>query len=142
MNPKKLFLLLIVIFTICCRKINAQSDSTIFMHYLKTITKTEGYRNYRNTVLLNKTVEYILSVFRQYADTVYYRPYQVNRTIYKNVVCRFGSNKKKPLVVIGAHYDVCGNRFFRPFELLEIRLRCADDYKYGILSQSQLSPCC
>ena len=88
----------------------AQSDSILIMQHLKAITKTNGYRNYKNLPLLNQTAEYIFSVFRQYADTVYYQPYQVEGITYKNVICRLGSANNKPLVVIGAHYDVCGDQ--------------------------------
>jgi len=60
--------------------------------------------------LLNQTAEYIFSVFSKYADTVYYQTYIVEGVTYKNVICRLGSANNKPLVVIGAHYDVCGNQ--------------------------------
>jgi hypothetical protein len=88
----------------------AQSDSLRIVQHLKTITKTDGYRNYQNISLLNQTAEYIFSVFQQYADTVFYQPYQVEGVTYKNVVCRLGNAENKPLVVVGAHYDVCGNQ--------------------------------
>ena len=91
-------------------KVNAQSDNLLIIRNLKTITKTDGYRNYKNITLLNKTAEYIFSVFSRYADTVFYQPYQVEGVTYKNVVCRLGNAHNKPLVVIGAHYDVCGNQ--------------------------------
>jgi len=91
-------------------KLYAQSDSVRIVQHLKTITKTEGYRNYRNIPLLNRTAEYIFSVFNQYADTTYFQPYQVNGETYRNVVCRLGSANNKPLVVVGAHYDVYGDQ--------------------------------
>jgi len=84
------------------------SDSALIMQHLTTITKTDGYRNSRNIPLLNQTAEYIFSVFSQYADTTYYQTFQENGETYMNVVCRFGSANDKPLVVIGAHYDVEG----------------------------------
>jgi len=87
-----------------------QSDSLRIVQHLKTITKTDGYRNYQNISLLNQTAEYIFSVFQQYADTVFYQPYPVEGVTYKNVVCRLGNTNHKPLVVVGAHYDVCGNQ--------------------------------
>ena len=88
----------------------AQSDSLRIVQHLKTITKTDGYRNYKNIPLLNQTAEYIFSVFSQYADTTYYQPYQVEGDTYLNVVCRLGSTNNKALVVVGAHYDVAGNQ--------------------------------
>ena len=91
-------------------KLHAQSDSILIVSHLTTITKTEGFRSFRNIPLLNQTAEYIFSIFSQYADTTYYQPYQVNNETYMNVVCRFGSaDKNKPLVVVGAHYDSVEN---------------------------------
>ena len=100
------------------QNIYIQFDSLTVMQHLKTITKTEGFRNFSDTTTLNQTAEYIFSVFSQYADTVYYQEFQVyayhgtsqlhSRT-YKNVVCRLGSTSNKPLVVVGAHYDTVEN---------------------------------
>ena len=90
--------------------LHEQSDDIRIMQHLKTITKTDSYRNYKNILLLNQTAEYIFSVFSQYADTTYYQQFQAMGETYKNVVCRLGSANNKPLVVIGAHYDVDGNQ--------------------------------
>jgi len=109
MKIKQAITIFFVIFG-CTPKLYAQSDSLLIVQHLKTITKTDGYRNYKNIPLLNHTAEYIFSVFQQYADTVFYQPYQVEGVTYKNVVCRLGNAYNKPLVVIGAHYDVCGNQ--------------------------------
>ena len=88
---------------------NYRADNALITEHLKRITKTAGFRNYRNIPLLNRTADYILSVFEQYADTAWLQPYDVNGRIYKNVVCRFGKTDK-PLIVVGAHYDVCGDQ--------------------------------
>jgi hypothetical protein len=109
-KKKKVILLLAIIFVGFGTKTNAQSDSTLIVEHLKTITKTDGYRNYKNIPLLNRTAEYIRSVFQQHADTAYCQNYQVEGVTYRNVVCRLGSGNGRPLVVIGAHYDVCGNQ--------------------------------
>ena len=90
-------------------RIYAQSDNARIVQHLTKITKTDGYRNYKNISLLNQTAEYIFSIFQQYVDTVYYQPYQVNGETYKNVIGRLGSANDKPIIVIGAHYDVCGD---------------------------------
>ncbi|MDR3235329.1 MAG: M28 family peptidase [Prevotellaceae bacterium] len=106
---KNLFLIQILFFGFNLN-IHAQSDSTLIVEHLRIITKTDGYRNYQNINRLNQTAKYILSVFQQYADTAYYQPYQVKDVTYKNVVCRIGSANDKPLVIVGAHYDVCGDQ--------------------------------
>jgi len=86
-----------------------QSDSVRIVQHLTTITKTDGFRNNINISLLYQTAEYIFFVFSQYADTTYYQPFQAIDETYLNVVCRIGSTNGKPLVVVGAHYDVAGN---------------------------------
>lgn len=91
------------------QKIEKTADSALIVKHLTKITKTNGFRNYQNIPLLNETADYILSVFQQYADTAYFQPYEVEGQIYKNVVCRFGASTK-PLIVVGAHYDVCGEQ--------------------------------
>lgn len=89
---------------------HAQSDTTRIKDHLTAITKTGQYRNYKNINALNQTAEYIFNIFKQYADTAFYQTYEAKGNIYKNVVCRFGSKIDKEIMVIGAHYDVCGNQ--------------------------------
>ena len=86
-----------------------KADHELIVEHLRRITKTDGYRNYQNIPLLNQTADYILSVFSQYADTAWLQSYDVGGNIYQNVVCRFGMSKK-PVIIVGAHYDVCGNQ--------------------------------
>lgn len=109
MNPLNRVLLFTALFFIQV-SLKAQTDTTLVKEHLTAITKTEGFRNHENIPLLDKTAEYIYSIFDKYADTTYYQPYEVEGKIYKNVVCRFASHIDKPIVVVGAHYDVCGNQ--------------------------------
>ncbi len=85
------------------------SDTTIIQAHLKVITKTGKYRNYSTIDQLNKTADYISAVFRQYSDSIFIQEYSVNGLIYKNVICSFGTENHKRIIV-GAHYDVCGNQ--------------------------------
>lgn len=87
----------------------SQSDTTWIKELLIELTKTSKPRNYQNPEQLNETAAFIYSYFRQYADTVFYQTYRVNGITYGNVVARFGDTIKERLV-IGAHYDVCGNQ--------------------------------
>jgi len=95
-------------------KTYAQADSLLILQHLETITITDGFRNYKNVAMLNQTAEYIFSVFQQYSDTTYYQSYQIDGVTYKNVVCRLGSANNKPLVIVGAHYDVAGALMIMP----------------------------
>lgn len=103
------YILLIISISLVNTCKTQESDSTQIIKHLTEITKTDGYRNYINVDILNKTADYILSEFNQFADTAYFQAYIAERNVYKNVICRFGDSNK-PLIVIGAHYDVCGNQ--------------------------------
>lgn len=87
---------------------NAQPgpDTSIISQHLYKITQTEKFRNYKNVDQLNKTADYIRSVFLQYADSVYVQEYSVDGVAYKNIIACYGLQHTKR-VIVGAHYDVC-----------------------------------
>ena len=87
----------------------AQSDTTLIESHLKNITKQLGFRNYENLYVLNETADYIQKDFLKYSDSVSFQKYKVGREEYKNVIASFGTENKKR-IIIGAHYDVCGNQ--------------------------------
>ncbi|MFN5417130.1 MAG: M28 family peptidase [Flavobacteriia bacterium] len=103
---KKLILFFVLILSITTF---AQSDTTLIQSHLKNITKQMGFRNYENLYLLNETAEYIQKDFLKYSDSVSFQKYKVGREEYKNVIASFGTENKKR-IIIGAHYDVCGNQ--------------------------------
>lgn len=89
--------------------IYGQADTLRIKELLIELTKTSKPRNYQNPEQLNETAAFIYRYFRQYADTVFYQTYSVNGITYGNVVARFGDTLNKRMI-IGAHYDVCGNQ--------------------------------
>jgi len=103
-----------------------QSDTTRIKELLIELTKTAKPRNYQNIDQLNETAQFLYSYFRQYADTVFYQTYLVNGVTYGNVVARFGDTINERLI-IGAHYDVCGNQ------------EGADDNASGIIGLLELA---
>ena len=106
--------------------ISQTTDAVVCEKHLKAIIETDGYRNYKNINTLNTVSEYIFNCFKENADTVYYQDYQVNGNKYRNVVCVFNS-KATRTIVIGAHYDVCGNQ------------DGADDNASGVVALLELS---
>jgi Zn-dependent M28 family amino/carboxypeptidase len=102
------------------------SDTTVIKSHLTAITKTGEYRTYKNIDQLNKTAEYIKSVFSEYSDSIFIQEYSVNGQVYKNVICSFGTENKKR-VIVGAHYDVCDNQ------------EGADDNASGVVGLLELS---
>jgi hypothetical protein len=101
-------ILLFILITSQCIAVNI-SDTTIINSHLKAITKSGKFRTYQNIDQLNNTANYIKSIFSQYSDSVSFQEYSVNGLIYKNVICSFGTENKKRIIV-GAHYDVCENQ--------------------------------
>lgn len=88
---------------------NIKADTTKIKKHLTLITKTDKSRNYKNLKTLNKIGAYIFDEFKTYADSTYYQKYNVKGNEYKNVIAVFGSENSKT-IVIGAHYDVCGEQ--------------------------------
>lgn len=121
---KYLSALIFLLLTSYCFAIN--SDTSIIKSHLRSIAKTGKFRTYKNIDQLNNTADYIRAVFAQYADSVYFQEYFVNGQVYKNVICSFGIENKKRIIV-GAHYDVCGNQ------------EGADDNASGVVGLLELS---
>lgn len=101
--------LLIVFILLSTTLIAGRVDTVSIRQHLEAIIHTEKPRNYRNIESLNAVADYIALNFSKYADSVYYQPYIVEGKTYKNVVAVFGREHTKT-VVVGAHYDVCGNQ--------------------------------
>lgn len=85
------------------------SDTTQINTHLIKLTKTAEYRHFMNVNQLNETASYIFSEFSKHSDSVDYQLFNVNKNEYKNVICSFGTDHTQR-VIIGAHYDVCGNQ--------------------------------
>ena len=101
------FILLISItFSSYCQ---TASDTILIKDHLTSITKTDQFRTYNDLDQLNATADYIKVVFNQYSDSVYIQEYNIGKNVYKNVICSFGTEHEKRIIV-GAHYDVCGNQ--------------------------------
>ena len=104
-----IFTFLIVSSCVVDSNLNQHSEKDRIENHLEKITKTNGYRNYKNPQILNDVAGYLYEVFVEYCDSVYYQPYIVNGVEYKNVIGCFGLDKNER-IVIGAHYDVFGDQ--------------------------------
>ena len=85
------------------------ANSSLVKKHLVELTQIPEFRNYKNIDQLNKIADYIHDNFYKYADSTGFQEYKVDGKIYKNVVCSFGTENKKR-IIIGAHYDVCGDQ--------------------------------
>lgn len=91
------------------QKLLKQTDSLLVKNHLKYFTEIPEFRNYKNVEQLDKVADYIKENFSKYSDSVRFQEFQVDGKMYKNVICSFGTEHKKRIIV-GAHYDVCGEQ--------------------------------
>lgn len=111
----KAHLLLIILLFISSNLISQEypkkeySDILRIENDLKQIIGTGKSRNYSHLIALNTTAEYIKAELTKSCDSVYFQSYFINKIEYKNVVAiKKSANPKR--IIIGAHYDVCGDQ--------------------------------
>ena len=116
MATKKAFLLFILIITglstiiITYKLSNAMNiDKADLYATVKTLSEITPARNYRNPESLNKTAHYIKNAFEEYGYSTRKQSYKVEGNEYKNIIVTAGP-KDAPTLVVGAHYDVCGDQ--------------------------------
>jgi hypothetical protein len=85
------------------------SDTNLIKHHLTVITKRDKPRHFANPRELDSVAAYLFREFSLSADTVYYQTFKANGNIYRNVIASYGWKNPKRIIV-GAHYDVCGNQ--------------------------------
>lgn len=77
--------------------------------HVAQLTSGKGYRNYKDTLALNRTAAYIYNEFSAVTKETYTQDFTVKGTRYRNVYASFGP-VNAPRIIIGAHYDVCGDQ--------------------------------
>ena len=75
---------------------------------LKYLTQIQPPRNYRNIDSLNNVALYLEDRFKDIGLETSFQNYVVDNNEYKNVIATLNPQYEKRLI-IGAHYDVCGN---------------------------------
>ena len=85
------------------------ADTVLIDKHLTAITKSNIPRNFANQGELRRVSSYIYDNFELYCDTVFFQEFDVKGESYKNVIGRMGPNDA-PKIVVGAHYDVCGEQ--------------------------------
>lgn len=88
---------------------NCQTSREEIRDQLDTIVNRVGFRSYDDTATLSAVGLYIENEFKKYTPNVYRQNYVVRNMDYFNVVGLIGDTTK-PRIVVGAHYDVCGNQ--------------------------------
>ena len=111
MNLLKLTSIILFIFVFSKPTFYSQNkaDTTLIKQHLTTITKRDKARHFMNPDELDSVAAFLYQEFSKSADSVYYQTYSANGTTYRNVIAIFGIKNQKRIIV-GAHYDVCGNQ--------------------------------
>jgi Zn-dependent M28 family amino/carboxypeptidase len=73
------------------------------------LTELRPYRNYQNLESLAQVVSYISTEFEKSGLTIQFQKWTAAGNEYTNVIGTYNGHKSRKLVV-GAHYDVCGNQ--------------------------------
>lgn len=116
-SPMKKFLLgllLLVVLTPACATPGgiplAPADTARLRQHLQFLTTTPQPRNCQHPVVLDSVAAYIKQSLRAAgAHQITDQPYTVDGATYRNVLGSFGP-VDGPRLIIGAHYDVCGEQ--------------------------------
>ena len=100
--------LCILMLPILCLADDKASEARLRKH-VEQLTEGEGYRNYRDLKALNRAADYIYKTFKKQTENVFIQAFKVDGKEYKNVYASFGP-VNAPRIIIGAHYDVCGDQ--------------------------------
>src|SRR5688572_16136994 len=99
-------ILLLLLFAVADVK---AADTTLMRTHFNSIINTPEPRNFMNLASLNQVATYIHDQFSLYGDSTVYQQFEVDGFTYKNVITSFGPKTGKRIIV-GAHYDVCGEQ--------------------------------
>lgn len=98
---------LFILFLFCGTSSNAQSNPDSLRKYVVKLSTSAYARNPKNITYLNNTADWIYQKFEGYSKKVFIQKFEINKTIYKNVITSSGPDTAVR-IVIGAHYDVFG----------------------------------
>jgi Zn-dependent M28 family amino/carboxypeptidase len=76
--------------------------------HVQRLSRVNPARNFSNLKILNTVAEYIAEEFDKAGANVEFQEFEVEGEIYKNVRGLFGPDSGER-IVLGAHYDVCGD---------------------------------
>ncbi|WP_243651025.1 M28 family peptidase [Hymenobacter gummosus] len=85
------------------------ADSARLRRHLRYLMSTPAPRNHQHVVVLDSVARYLGRELRRSGGRVSEQPYEVNGQTYRNVIAAFGP-ETGPRIVVGAHYDVCGEQ--------------------------------
>jgi hypothetical protein len=88
---------------------SATADTALLRRHLIALTSTPEPRNYLHEASLNQAADYIGAELAAAGARRTEQAYTVQGRTYRNIIGSFGP-EQGPRLVIGAHYDVCGEQ--------------------------------
>ena len=89
------------------RASEATDDPARLREHVETLSQRLYPRDFRHGDNLDRCAEYVAQQFRQAGGAVEFQPFTVGNRQYRNVIGSFNAGKGSR-VVVGAHYDACG----------------------------------
>jgi Zn-dependent M28 family amino/carboxypeptidase len=86
-----------------------KADTTRLYNDVDHLSSITPARNYRHPASLEKACAYIENEFTRVGAQPQIQSWTVDGALYKNVIATYNPGKKQKLIV-GAHYDVCGDQ--------------------------------
>jgi hypothetical protein len=77
--------------------------------HVEALTALDGFRSAEHPEVLERAADYIREQWRGSGFEVFDQPFEVGGTTYRNLIVSAGP-EGAPTVVVGAHYDVCGDQ--------------------------------
>lgn len=90
-------------------QIATSADSARLGRHLRYLVSTPAPRNHQHVAVLDSVARYLGRELRRSGGRVQEQPYQADGQTYRNVRAFFGP-ETGPRIVVGAHYDVCGEQ--------------------------------
>ncbi|WP_426059131.1 M28 family peptidase [Hymenobacter sp. B1770] len=87
----------------------AHADTARLRRHLQYLTTTSSPRNYQHPVVLDTVAAYLSQQLQAAGARLSEQPYVVQGQTYRNVIATYGP-EAGPRLIIGAHYDVCGEQ--------------------------------
>ncbi len=88
---------------------NQKADRARVYNDVEFLTSLSPARNYENLTSLEKAYQYIKKEFEKAGVKTETQSWRAQGNEYKNVIASYNPQKKRRLIV-GAHYDVCGDQ--------------------------------
>ncbi len=87
---------------------DATIDPAALERHVRMLSSTLHPRSYENATNLDAAADYVMGEFKALGAATDVQSYEVDGRAYRNIIARFGASTG-PLLVIGAHYDSCGD---------------------------------